>query len=129
MELFGVYINHHDVENSNVLKILQSIPDKNKALDSGSKEPFNQLSFSDFLYEQSKSFPSNASISGSVYNGNAFAITGYFYVIFKKAGRTVHRELVSIGTVESNSIGTWSDLIYSLDFDSISYEDSTIIRK
>lgn len=92
-------------------------------------EPFDQLSFSGFLYEKSKHFPTNASISGSVYNGNNFSVYGYFYIIFAKGGRTVHRELVSIGTVSPNKTGTWSDLIYSLDYDTISYEDSTIIRK
>ena len=92
-------------------------------------EPFDQLSFSGFLYKKSKAFPTNASISGSVYNGNNFSVTGYFYIIFQKGGRTVHRELVSIGTIGSNKTGTWSDLIYSLDYDTISYEDSTIIRR
>lgn len=92
-------------------------------------EPFDRLSFSGFLYEKSKHFPTNASISGSVYNGNNFSITGYFYIIFDKGGRTVHRELVSVGTIGPNKTGTWSDSIYSLDYDTISYEDSTIIKK
>lgn len=92
-------------------------------------EPFDRLSFSGFLYEKSRAFPSNASISGNVYNGNSFQVTGYFYVIFSKGGRVVHRELVSLGTIGANSSGTWSDLIYSLDYDSVSYEDSTIIKR
>lgn len=129
MDMFGIYKNHHIVENANVFKILQSIPDKEPDFSSGSTEPFDHLTFSDFLYEKSKAFPTNASISGNVYNGNSFTVTGYFYIVFKKSGRTVHRELVSIGTVGPHSTGTWSDLIYSLDYDTINYEDSTIMRK
>lgn len=131
MELFeakDIYGNIHDVENSNVYRIIQSLPDEKYNSGGVAVEPFDQLDFSDFLYEQSRSFPSNASISGTVYNGNAFPVTGYFYLIFKKGGRIVHRELVSIGSVKAKSSATWSDLIYSLDFDSVTYEDSTIIR-
>jgi hypothetical protein len=95
---------------------------------SSSAEPFDKLTFSGFLYEKSKYYD-NATISGTVRNNNSFPVTGYFYVIFYKNGSVVHRELVSLGTIAAHSTGTWSDIIYHLDYDRIEYADSTVVRK
>lgn len=90
-----------------------------------SDEPFDNLVFSDFLYEKSKNY-NNATISGSVKNNNNFAVSGYFYVVFYDNGSVVHRELVGLPTIPAHSTGTWSDIIYDLEYDRVEYADSTV---
>lgn len=106
-------------------EVLEVLPAESSA---SSDEPFDNLVFSDFLYEKSR-VGSSATISGSVRNNNDFAVMGYFYVVFYKNGQIVHRELAGIGTIPAHSSGTWSTLMYDLDYDRVGYADSTIVRK
>lgn len=89
--------------------------------------PFENLEFSDFLYE--KHFNGNASISGIVENHNSYAVDGYFHILFYKNNKLVHTELCALPTIPAGASGVWSDLIYDVDYDRIEYADSNVIRR
>lgn len=89
--------------------------------------PFENLEFSDFLYEEYSN--GNASISGIVENHNNYAVDGYFYILFYKNNKLVHTELSVLPTIPAGASGVWSDLIYDVDYDRIEYADSNVIRR
>lgn len=89
--------------------------------------PFENLEFSDFLYEEHSN--GNASISGIVENHNNYTVDGYFYILFYKNNKLVHTELSALPTIPAGASGVWSDLIYDVDYDRIEYADSNVIRR
>lgn len=111
-------------------KKLEGSTTRNQTKSSGSiitaSIPFDNLRFSDFLYEEGSG--TTATISGTVWNGNSYTISGMCYVIFNKNGRTVHRELIMVPEIAAYETGVWSDLIYKLDYDSVEYANSVIVE-
>ena len=89
--------------------------------------PFENLEFTDFLYEEHSN--GNANISGVIKNHNNYTIDGYFHILFYKNNRLVHTELSALPTIPAGGIGVWSDLIYAVDYDRVEYADSNVIRK
>lgn len=89
--------------------------------------PFENLEFSNFLYEE---YPSgNANISGMVKNHNNYTVDGYFYILFYKNDKLVHTELSGLPTIPAGGTGVWSDIIYGVEYDYVEYADSNVIRK
>lgn len=88
--------------------------------------PFKNLVFSNFLYEAYSS--GNARISGMVENHNGFAVDGYFYILFYKDDVLVHTELSGLPEIPAGGTGVWSDIIYGVEYDSVEYADSNVIR-
>lgn len=87
--------------------------------------PFENLEFSNFLYEE---YPSgNANISGVVKNHNSFSVDGYFYILFYKNDKLVHTELSGLPTIPAGGTGIWSDIIYGVEYDYVEYADSNVI--
>lgn len=90
---------------------------------SAGKEPFDNLYFSNFLFDESVGW---ATISGDVANGNGFAVDGTFYVVFYKNGRVIHREHVMLGEIPAYSTGVWSGFMEAVDYDRVEYADSSV---
>lgn len=89
--------------------------------------PFENLEFSNFLYEE---YPSgNANISGMVKNHNNYTVDGYFYILFYKNDKLVHTELSGLPTIPAGGTGVWSDIIYGVEYDYVEYADSNVILK
>lgn len=89
--------------------------------------PFENLEFSNFLYEEHPN--GNASISGIVENHNNYAVDGYFYILFYENNKLVHTELSALPTIPAGASGVWSDLIYDIDYDCIEYADCNVNRR
>lgn len=89
--------------------------------------PFENLEFSNFLYEEHPN--GNASISGIVENHNNCAVDGFFYILFYENNKLVHAEISDLPTIPTGASGVWSDLIYDVDYDRIEYADCNVNRR
>lgn len=90
-------------------------------------DPWDGLSFSGFIYDDSKY--GGANLSGRIYNSNNYPVDGFFYICFEKNGREVKRTLAMFDEIPANSSGVWSHIIADdVSYDSVSYENNGIDR-